>query len=658
MSAEAFETLWKSQGLDRVAGAIAFDQTVTARTLAAPSDAPPRAEPSAPAPSFTPPPLPSISLDLGAPAPSPAAVGEDAPGGPDLQVLDTLGEGGMGRVLLARQRSLSRDVAVKVLKPAAADADGALALLREAVVMGGVEHPNIVPVHALGRDDAGNPVLVMKRIEGTSWRSLLDDEAHPAWAPLLEAHGDRLAAHLEVLMRVADAAHYAHARGVVHRDIKPDNVMVGAFGEVYLVDWGIAVRTGGERTHAPGEGAPRIRGTPAYMAPEMVAGDPAAVDARTDVYLLGATLHEVLTRTPRHRGANLHAVLYDAYTSPPVDYGAEVPEELAALCNDATSADPARRPESALVLRRRVADHLRHRSSLTLSAVAQARLAALEEALASPPVDEVVARRLGTEARFGFAQALTVWPANPRAAEGQRRALRVLFEHELARENLDAARALAVELGDDDANAGRLAALAASLQARRARADAAEREAWEDSLAVGVSTRLRFFGVIFAVTVGTNLFLRGRFHDASEVTPLRLAAINAAVLALLGGLFLAARRAMANRINRQFAAIVILCLAATLINRVLAATGARPPALASVVASDQVILAAICAAAAITVRPWFATLSAWSVLSAAATARDPARPLLWFSLTTSGMLLLGTYFGWVRTKADAPPGRP
>jgi serine/threonine-protein kinase len=296
VSDEVFETLWRAQGLDRVASSIALDQTVTARTLAAPSDAPP-----ARTPSFTAPPLPSISLDLSSPGAVAAGGGLDDPSGPDLLVLDTLGEGGMGRVLLARQRSLARDVAVKVLKPETADADGALSLLREAVVMGGVEHPNIVPVHALGRDDRGHPVLVMKRIEGTSWRALLDDDAHPTWTALLAAHGDRVSAHLEVLMRVADAAHFAHARGVIHRDIKPENVMVGAFGEVYLVDWGIAIRVG--RTQPDGDGAFRIRGTPAYMAPEMIGGDPTRLDARTDVYLLGATLHEVLTRTPRHRGA-------------------------------------------------------------------------------------------------------------------------------------------------------------------------------------------------------------------------------------------------------------------------------------------------------------------------------------------------------------------
>ena len=650
MSDEVFETLWRAQGLDRVASSIALDQTVTARTLAAPSDAPP-----ARTPSFTAPPLPSISLDLSSPGAVAAGGGLDDPSGPDLLVLDTLGEGGMGRVLLARQRSLARDVAVKVLKPETADADGALSLLREAVVMGGVEHPNIVPVHALGRDDRGHPVLVMKRIEGTSWRALLDDDAHPTWTALLAAHGDRVSAHLEVLMRVADAAHFAHARGVIHRDIKPENVMVGAFGEVYLVDWGIAIRVG--RTQPDGDGAFRIRGTPAYMAPEMIGGDPTRLDARTDVYLLGATLHEVLTRTPRHRGVNLHAVLYAAHTSVPVAYGADVPEELAALCNDATHVDPARRPESALAFRRRLADHLRHRASLTLSAVAAERLDALTRALAAAPVDDGLARRLGTESRFGFAQALVVWPDNPRAREGLQRALRTLFDHEVTRENLDAARALAADLdARDEAVDTRLRALEATLDAQRALAAAGQREAWESDLSVGASTRLKLFGLIFLASTGVNVALRFGLSGPDDLTPLHLAFLNVAVLVTLASVLLLARKSLVNRVNRQFAALVMLCVSATLAHRVLATVAVRPPPLAAVVTGDQLILAAICATAAIGLRPWFASLAAWATVGAALTALHPERSLLWFTLTANGMLLLGLYYGWVRARDATPAG--
>ena len=115
-----------------------------------------------------------------------------------------------------------------------ADASAARALIREARVMGSLEHPNLVPVHAVGIDSAGEPILVMKRIEGVSWRQLLAEAAHPAWTPLLAGHGDLLRAHVEILTQLCRALAFAHEHGVVHRDLKPENVMVGRHGEVYL----------------------------------------------------------------------------------------------------------------------------------------------------------------------------------------------------------------------------------------------------------------------------------------------------------------------------------------------------------------------------------------------------------------------------------------
>ena len=142
------------------------------------------------------------------------------------------------------------------------------ALLREAVITGALEHPNIVPVHMLGRDEDGHPVLVMKRIQGQLWSELLG-----------KASLDR---HLEILKDICNALHYAHSRGVVHLDLKTQNVLIGEFGEVSLLDWGIA-----RRLSDPAPGV--MLGTPAYMASEMVSGE--KLTPLTDVYLLGSTLH-------------------------------------------------------------------------------------------------------------------------------------------------------------------------------------------------------------------------------------------------------------------------------------------------------------------------------------------------------------------------------
>ena len=227
--------------------------------------------------------LPRISVDLRASmdahASSPASGS-----GADLEVRGVIGEGGMGRVLVARQHSIDRDVAIKTIRDGAPETVHA-ALLAEGRITGRLEHPSIVPVHALGLDEAGRPALVMKRVEGTSWLALLRDPAHPGWEGWKGDPRDRLLGHLELLAAICNALHFAHSRGFVHRDVKPENVLVGGFGDVYLADWGVATRIGTRDEN--------LCGTPACMAPEMVTGG--VVDERTDVYLLGAALHEVLT---------------------------------------------------------------------------------------------------------------------------------------------------------------------------------------------------------------------------------------------------------------------------------------------------------------------------------------------------------------------------
>jgi len=149
--------------------------------------------------------LPTISVDLR------AAIEGSTRTDSDLEVLGVLGQGGMGRVLLARQRSLSRDVAVKTALPDAPPASYG-ALLAEGSIAGSLEHPAIVPVHALGLDASGLPVLVMKRVEGVSWEGLRADPAHPGWEGWDGDEKDRLPGHLQILMAVCHALHFAHSR--------------------------------------------------------------------------------------------------------------------------------------------------------------------------------------------------------------------------------------------------------------------------------------------------------------------------------------------------------------------------------------------------------------------------------------------------------------
>ena len=208
----------------------------------------------------------------------------------DLSLLGRLGEGGMSVVELARQNALNREVAVK--SPKDAKSRKATALLHEAYVTGRLEHPHIVPIYMLGTDGAGKPHIVMKRIDGQSWQDIL--VAADRHAP------DFLPRQLQTFLQVCTAVRFAHDRGIVHRDIKPENVMIGEFGEVYLMDWGLAVRLSADDPVLP---APKevagLSGTPALMAPEMTENDAANVDRRTDVFLLGGD-----ASLPAHRYAS------------------------------------------------------------------------------------------------------------------------------------------------------------------------------------------------------------------------------------------------------------------------------------------------------------------------------------------------------------------
>jgi eukaryotic-like serine/threonine-protein kinase len=201
------------------------------------------------------------------------------PVGGRYEILEPLARGGMGTVYRARDRELDRLVALKVLSATALDDEAAVSRLQqEARVLARLEHPGIVPVHDVGVLDDGRLFYVMKLVLGPR----LDE--HAAERPLAE--------RLRLFTRICEPVAFAHARGVVHRDLKPENVMVGPFGEVLVLDWGVALLTDGRDVD---ERLPVV-GTPAYMAPEQARGERA--DARADVYALGGILHFLLTGAP------------------------------------------------------------------------------------------------------------------------------------------------------------------------------------------------------------------------------------------------------------------------------------------------------------------------------------------------------------------------
>lgn len=232
--------------------------------------------------------------------PGPAA----APRSVRFDLIQLIATGGLGEVWEAHQRSLDRRVAVKRVRRdrprADAGSTGRMEALfeAEARVTANLEHPNIVPVYELDRDPEGGALLAMKLVEGEPWQESIERDLR---LPL----DQRLERHLPILVDVAEAVAFAHSRGVIHRDLKPAQVLVGRFGEVQVVDWGLAARVAGGR-HAEGVGVDPAStsspaGTPLFMAPEQTLDDPSQLGPWTDCYLLGGILHMIVTgRAPHH----------------------------------------------------------------------------------------------------------------------------------------------------------------------------------------------------------------------------------------------------------------------------------------------------------------------------------------------------------------------
>ena len=412
----------------------------------------------------------------------------------ELGVIRTLGVGGMGKVLLAIQRPLQREVAVKT--PRNADVNGQLTAeqLREALVTGRLEHPNIVPVHLLGRAEDGAPFFVMKRIEGTPWRELLDEPG--ALGKLGRRGEDPLGFHLGVLLEVCNAVSFAHSRGVLHRDLKPDNVMLGSFGEVYVLDWGIAVTMQADPLLSLASDSRGVCGTPSYMAPEMAEGNGSKLSERTDVFLLGAVLHHILAGRAPHQGTTLLTVLTAAWEAKPPVFGPDVPDELAAICRRAMGRLPEDRYASVQQLRDAVEGFLRRRDSLALATEAERRLGTLEASLAQKragtQIDPLALQVAFTECRFAFQQVRAVPGLEATARAGLSRALVAMASGEVLDENLPAAQALVSQLEVVPPElAAAVEALSQKLAGRKARVAALEQLEEETDLNRAVSIRSR-----------------------------------------------------------------------------------------------------------------------------------------------------------------------
>ncbi len=275
---------------------------------------------------------------------------------------DVVAAGGMGAIHEARQSAMGRKVAMKVMLGDAAE-DGRLRrFINEARITGMLEHPNIVPVHELGMDADGRAFYTMKFVHGTTLSGVL--------AGLQTGNREALEKHtlsflLTVFQKVCDAIAFAHSRGVHHRDLKPENIMIGDFGEVLVMDWGLSKETGfaseaddvlpGSQS-SDGSGLRTMEGsllgTPAYMSPEQARGEISSVDERSDIYALGVILHEILYLRPPVSGGSARELIekvsqgkIDELPESPRPHlpGGKAPLSLEAVRRKAMAFDPEQR---------------------------------------------------------------------------------------------------------------------------------------------------------------------------------------------------------------------------------------------------------------------------------------------------------------------------
>ena len=241
---------------------------------------------------------------------------------------DKIAEGGMSNIYLGEQRSLGRRVAIKENKSSSSLND---VLLHESLITARLEHPNIMPIYDIVQVEDHYQV-VLKLLEGFTLSEKLDE-----W----REYEMEVEHSIPVLLKVCDAVAYAHDKGILHRDIKSENIMIGDHGAIYLLDWGIALDTN-DKASSPN----MVVGTLSYMAPEMMSDKPIdSVSEQSDIFLLGATLHEIITGEKRHNSPVPNTVIQQVIECEPKEYDEEY-QLLGSICNKACHKDPKKRYKS------------------------------------------------------------------------------------------------------------------------------------------------------------------------------------------------------------------------------------------------------------------------------------------------------------------------
>ncbi len=333
-----------------------------------------------------------------------------------------IGKGGQGEVWEALQLRLGRRVAIK---RAVKKSENVAEFLKEAYTSAQLDHPNIVPVYDLGTMEVEGehvPVLSMKKVTGKSWNELIkaDRNSH--------SRASFLSRHLPIFIDVMHAVNFAHAHNVIHRDLKPSQVMVGDFGEVFLLDWGLGIYLPENDEEAASEEevdpnrfftldtATNPAGSPSYMAPEQARFDTAFLGKHTDIYLLGAVLFELVAGEPPHRGGSFKEVFHKVAMNSCIPLPDHAPDDLREIIHKCMYTDPGDRPESVSEIIEAVEKYLTGAGRIDASRKITNEIAATEmETLKDYESLSDISRKLG--------QASHLWPENPELETARSRVL-------------------------------------------------------------------------------------------------------------------------------------------------------------------------------------------------------------------------------------------
>lgn len=478
---------------------------------------------------------------------------EDRPG-LEYLVGDTLGEGGMGVVRLAYQHGLGRSVAVKHLRASSASAEASKHLLREAQITGRLEHPTIVPIYTMGESPRLGPAVVMRRIKGDTWLDVMGESSRT------------IVDELNVLLRVFDGVEFAHSCGIIHRDLKPENVMLGDYGEVYVVDWGIALddELRAEKNHD-------IVGTPAYIAPEMLFGRVAEVGPATDVFLLGAVLFEVLFDRAPHEGDTVREAIVAA--SQPIEFpsDADAPTELVSICRRACAFDRAERFQSVGEFRDAIRSFLQHQDASQMFDRVANELTALERRPPKNDADVESHRNAIDQLGHTLAKAIELHPENQVAHALTSRCDAIALDCALSSGRLDEATRIAARLGTiNPGDADRLEELRVAREMERNAARDLEDAKREHDPEVSRSQRQRATVAIGAIALVYLVSALRDWDRAPELANMHQIAWKGAAIALavVLAVLIWRRRFYANAYNATFTNALLTILFSQLASRV------------------------------------------------------------------------------------------